>query len=96
MSSSSSMDKQSQNINDKLSQLLTKNDTSFPKYIIKDTILELKESMLAPVIKQIEIMEATLLENSLENDPLKKENVTLKFEIKTSKSTIKMEGNLTF
>ena len=81
MSSSASMEKQLKDINDKLSQVITKNDTSFLKEIIKDTILDLKNSILAPVIKQIETLEASLFEKSLENDNLKKDIVSLKSSV---------------
>ena len=74
---SSSTDKQLKAINEKLEKL-TENDNSFIKKIIKETILELTESILAPVIKQIEILEGTMHDQALANDKLQKEVVTLK------------------
>ena len=82
-------------INEKLSHVLTKNDSTFIKEMIKETILELKESILAPVIKQVEVLESTLFNTNDENDKLKKEIQTLKKEIEDKDKTLNTEKQKT-
>ena len=74
---SSSTDKQLKEITEQLRKL-TENDNSFIKKIIRETILELTESIIAPAIKQIEVLEGTMHDTVLANDKLKTEIVTLK------------------
>ena len=69
---SKNRDSQLQQINDKLSNMLTKTDTTFIKKMIKDTMMEIKDSLLAPVIKRVEILEGELHEKEIENQKLKK------------------------
>ena len=58
-------------INNKLNNVLKKTDTQFIKRIIQDTVNELKDSLLASVVKRIEIVEGELHDKQLENDSLK-------------------------
>ena len=69
-------------INKKLNSVLTKDDHSFIKSIIKETVLEMKDTILATVIKRIEIVEGSLHEKSIENEELKKEVTNLTETIK--------------
>ena len=64
-------------INEKMSHVLTKKDSTFVKEMIKETILELKESIIAPVKKQVEVLESTLFHTNDQNEKLKKEIETL-------------------
>ena len=65
-------------INDKLDKVLTKDDQSFLKTIIKETILDLKSDFLASVINRIDKLEGDLHDIALENTQLKTELQTLK------------------
>ena len=76
-----SIDTQLEEINEKLSHVLTKQDNTYIKTMIKETFLELKESFLAPVIKQVEVLESSIHEKAIENDNLKKEVTILKTKI---------------
>ena len=69
----SNIDDHLRKINDKLNNVLTKDDTSFIRTIIKYTVNELKETLLASVIHKIEKVEGELHTMALENDTLKKE-----------------------
>ena len=51
------IEKRLDEISAKLSHMLTKNDTSFIKTIIKDTLEEMKEKFLGSVLKKLEVME---------------------------------------
>jgi len=51
---------------------LTKNDTSFLKQIIKDTIIELKEDEFKPLMHRIEILEGDVMDQAKEIETLKK------------------------
>jgi len=71
--SSNAIEKQLVQINGKLSNMLTKNDTGFLKKIIKDTICEFKDELLKPIIHRIEILESDVMDQSKEIETLKKE-----------------------
>ncbi|KAH3746494.1 hypothetical protein DPMN_180902 [Dreissena polymorpha] len=49
-------------ISAKLSKVLTKDDTPFIRDIIKETVEQLKEKLLGSVLKRLEILEGTVLE----------------------------------
>ena len=51
---------------------MTKNDTSFLKQIIKDTIIELKEDEFKPLMHRIEILEGDVMDQAKEIETLKK------------------------
>jgi len=53
--------------------MLTKNDTSFLKNIIKDTVLEFKDELLKPLTHRIEILESDVMDQAKELETLKKE-----------------------
>ena len=53
--------------------MLTKNDTSFLKQIIKETISELKEDLFKPLMHRIEILESNVMDQAKEIETLKKE-----------------------
>ena len=53
--------------------MLTKKDTSFLKQIVKDTICELKDDLLKPLIHRIEIMESDIMDQAKEIEKLKDE-----------------------
>jgi len=67
------VEKQLALIYEKLSNMLTKNDTSFLKQIVKDTICELKDDLLKPLIHRIEIMESDIMGQAKEIEKLKDE-----------------------
>ena len=60
-------------INSKLNNMLTKDDTSFIKLIITETLEEMREKIIGTVVKRVEIIESELHEKADENDKLKKE-----------------------
>ena len=60
-------------INKKLSSVLTRDDHTFLKNIVKETILELKDTILSSVINRLEIVEGEIHEKALENTELKNE-----------------------
>lgn len=56
----SNIEKKLDKIDEKLSNVLTKEDRSFIKAIIKDTVEEMKEQLLASVVKRVDILESDL------------------------------------
>ena len=78
-----------QEINTKLNNVLTKNDNHFIKQIIKDTVNELKESLLESVVKRIEIVKGELHDKVIENDTLKKEVQLLSNSLKEKENEMK-------
>ena len=60
-------------MNKKLNNILTKDDTSFIKKIISDTIEEMKDKILSSVINRIEKVEGDNHEIAVENTKLKKQ-----------------------
>ena len=76
-------------INKKLSKVLTKEDQPFLKNIIKETILELKENILASVTNRIEKLEGEFHVIALENENLKTEVVSLKAALNKKTEDIK-------
>ena len=66
------LEKRLDEISAKLSHMLTKNDTSFIKTIIKDTLEEIKEKFLGSVLKKLEVMEGSVFESKNEIDALKR------------------------
>ena len=79
--SETNIDKSLSEINTKLNNVLTKDDQSFLKTIIKDTILEMKNDLLASVTHTIETMEGEIHEMALENQQLKQEIKLLKITV---------------
>ncbi|KAH3771812.1 hypothetical protein DPMN_173141 [Dreissena polymorpha] len=63
-------------ISNKLSHVLTKEDSSFIKHIIKETVEQLKEKLLGNVIRRIEILESDAFEYKREIETLKNENAS--------------------
>ena len=87
-------------INDKLNNILTKDDTKFIKKIIIESLEEMKEKILASVIKTIEIVESEQHEMAIKNDDLKSEiekckaeNIVLKDQIRIEEETRKEKLN---
>ncbi|KAH3837369.1 hypothetical protein DPMN_110756 [Dreissena polymorpha] len=56
----------------KLSNMLTKNDTSLIKTIIKDTLEEIKEKFLRSVLRKLEVIVGSVFESKNEKNALKK------------------------
>ena len=76
-------------INSKLNNILTKEDTGFIKTLIKDTLEEMKEKIISSVMLRVEKLEAEMHDTAVENTTLKekltsyeKENAKLKCDIK--------------
>ncbi|KAH3855832.1 hypothetical protein DPMN_098402 [Dreissena polymorpha] len=61
-------------ISSKLSHVLTKEDSSFNKDIIKKTVQQLKDQLLGNVIRRIEILESYAFEQKREIELLKVKN----------------------
>ncbi|KAH3857654.1 hypothetical protein DPMN_100265 [Dreissena polymorpha] len=67
----SSIEKRLDEISTKLSNVLTKGDTDIIRNIIKETLEELKEKLLASVLKQLEIIESNMFDQAKELASLK-------------------------
>ena len=70
---SSSMEKKIEEINKKLSCMLTKNDKDFIKNILIDTLEGMKDKIIGHVLHRVEIIEGELMEKENEHIVLKKE-----------------------
>lgn len=60
-------------MNKKLSKMLTRDDKSIFKEIIRDTFREMKDQLLEPFTKRLDILESDLHQKNIENDNLKTE-----------------------
>ncbi|KAH3884618.1 hypothetical protein DPMN_008601 [Dreissena polymorpha] len=60
------IEKRLDDISNKLSHVLTKEDSSFIKDIIKETVEQLKDQLLGNVIRRIEILESDAFEQKRE------------------------------
>ena len=80
--------KQLDEISAKLSKVLTKDDTSFIKDIIKETVEQLKEKLLGSVLKRLEILEGTVFEQKSDIEFLKTEIQSKDTQIEKLKSEI--------
>ena len=69
------IEKRLDEISSKLSRVLTKDDSTFIKDMIKETVEQLKEKLLGNVLHRIEIIESDLFEQKREITLLKNENV---------------------
>ncbi|KAH3796769.1 hypothetical protein DPMN_150340 [Dreissena polymorpha] len=67
------IEKRLDDISSKLPHVLTEDDSSFIKDIIKETEEQLKEKLLGNVIRRIEILESDALEHKREIEVLKNE-----------------------
>ncbi|KAH3873018.1 hypothetical protein DPMN_036243 [Dreissena polymorpha] len=61
------IEKRLDDISSKLSHVLTKEDSSFIKDIIKETVEQLKDQLLGNVIRRIEILESDAFEQKSKN-----------------------------
>ena len=73
---------------------MTKDDQSFLKTIIRDTILEMKEDILASVTLKIDKMEGEIHEMALEKETLKQEIKNLKTVDQKDENTTKLNKQL--
>ena len=71
-------------INKKMENVLTKNDT-FLKDMIKTTLDQMKDDLLKSVFHRIELLEVKLFEKEKENDLLKSKLTDLEKNMKTQK-----------
>ena len=79
------------NINKKLNNVLTKDDTNFIKQIIQETVNEIKETLLASVLHRVETVEGELHDLAIKNETLKKEIKNLTKTNKTNEDKHKQE-----
>ena len=68
-----SINKKLDEMNKKLSKMITKDDKLIFKEIIQETFREMKDQLLEPFTKRLEILEGDLHVTNVENDYLKKE-----------------------
>lgn len=80
---SKTIEKQLKEINQKLSNVVTKND-AFLKDMIKEIVSEMKEEVLKSANSRIDILEGTLFCKQQENDKLKDELGKLKKQLETA------------
>lgn len=69
--SESSIVKKLDELDAKLSNVLSKNDKTFIREIIKDTILEMKEQLLSSISRRLEILESDVHDRDIETNKLK-------------------------
>ncbi|KAH3818019.1 hypothetical protein DPMN_119606 [Dreissena polymorpha] len=81
------IEKRLDEISAKLSNMLTKNDTSLIKTIIKDTMDEIKEKFLGSLLRKLEVMEGCDFESENEIDALKRTIKEQRSEIDALKKT---------
>ena len=77
MTSEQCIEKKLEEINNKLSKVLTKEDSSFIREIVKETVEQIKEKLLGTVLRRLEILEGSVFEQKrdiekLQNDVLEK------------------------
>ena len=92
-SDSISIEKHLEDINAKLSNVLTKSDTSILKNLIKDTLEEVKDKFLGSLIKRLEILEGNLFDQTKEIETLQKLVKTKNNEIDILKQKL-VDANL--
>ncbi|KAH3719476.1 hypothetical protein DPMN_062313 [Dreissena polymorpha] len=91
-----SIEKRLDEICNKLSHVLTKDDSAFIKDIIKETVEQLKDKLLGNVIRRIEILESDVFEHKREIDLLKQESAAKNKQIevlKTENETLQRAKN---
>ena len=91
MASQSSLDSKIDEINTKLSKMLTKDDKVIFKTIIKETFQELKEELLGSIIKRLDILESDVHKKEIENDNIKTELKQIKKEISNKTKNTKQK-----
>lgn len=87
-------------INIKLNNILTKDDTTFIKLIITETLQEMKAKIIGTVEKRVEIIESELHDKAVENEKqnkvieqCKKENMELKVQLQVETESRKKQVN---
>lgn len=80
----SQITKQLKDINQKLTNVITRDDGNL-RDIIKETFSQIKDDLLSSVYKRIDILEGKLFDKETENEGLKKEITKLENEIKSQK-----------
>ena len=88
---SSSLERKLDEINQKLKNILTKDDSLFIKQIIRFTLEEMKEQFLSSVIKRVETIEGELHEKCIETEMIKQE---LQFRDKKISELVEENNNL--
>ena len=88
---SSSLERKLDEINQKLKNILTKDDSLFIKQIIRSTLEEMKEQLLSSVIKRVETIEGELHEKCIETEMIKQE---LQFRDKKISELVEENNNL--
>ena len=78
-------------INSKLNNMLTKDDTNFIKLIITETLEEMREKIIGSVVKRVEIIESELHEKADENDQIKIEIEKCKSENESLRQQLQKE-----
>lgn len=78
------LENQLKEINQKLNNVITKDDSSL-KSMMKEVVREMKEELLKSVIGRIEKLECKLFEKQAENDNLKQEIKILRAELEQTK-----------
>lgn len=92
-----SIQKQLKQINEKLTNVITKNDGSV-RDIIKEVIEQMKDELFKSVSKQIEVLESRLFDKEIENDNLKKQLEHMDIQLKnniTENEQLRDELNIT-
>ena len=93
MANKNTIDQTLEEMNQKLSKMLTKDDKKIFKEIIKDTFLELKEQLLGTIMKRLDVIENDLHEKEVENKNLKEEIKKMKKTINKNDEEFEREIN---
>ena len=88
MSKGKTTDQRLDEMNKKLSNMITRDDKAIFREIIKETFEEMKTKLLEPIMKRLEILEGDLHSKNIENDNLKTEVINMKQRIEEQNEEI--------
>ena len=86
------LEKKIEEINTKLSEMLTKKDQSFIKQILVDTLDEMKDKIIESVLHRVEVLESEVHEIAIEQTKQKEETQKIKQTIKDENNVLKEEN----
>lgn len=82
-------------VNEKLNEVIKRQDTSVLKALIRDTLMELKDVITKTLAKQVEVLEGDVHDQAVENNKLRSEISDLKSQLNTkAEETEKLEQRI--